>query len=87
MTRDGQVVDLDAHIGYRVNDPLEFVLGVSDLSGSLRVRAMAILVDLIGESSSEDVRFQRDGLATDLRDRLSDEAKRWGVTITDVALS
>lgn len=86
-TRGGQEVDLDARVGYRVNDPLALVLSVGDLRGSLRVRAMTLMVDLIGESSNEDVRFRRGRIAADLRDRLNADTERWGVTITDVALS
>ena len=86
-TRDKQLVDLDARIGYRVIDPLAMVLAVSDLRGSLEARAVHILGKLIAESSSEDARFLREGLAADLRDRLDADTESWGVTITEVALS
>ena len=86
-TRDKQSVDLDTRIACRVVDPLAMVLSVRDLRGSLQARAVDILGELVAESSSQDVRFRREGLAADLRDRLDAEIESWGVTITEVALS
>lgn len=86
-TRDKELVDLDARIGYRVTDPLAMVLSVSDLRGSLETRGMVILLDLIGESSNDDVRFRRDRLAVDMQDRLEAETEPWGVTVSEVTLS
>jgi membrane protease subunit HflC len=90
LASDNTRIEVDAFLRYRIVDPLKFYQSVGTID---RARSqLGFIVDsavrrVLGEANlTEIVRDNRSALMTKIRDEVNQEAKRLGVTATDVRI-
>ena len=86
ITKDNIVITIDAVIYLRVIDPAKAVLNVDDYKRASRLFVQAMIRDLIGTMTLDEVIGNIEELNEKLKTELSKIAKEWGVEIESVQI-
>jgi len=83
-TQDHVRLSIELTWSYKVNDPVQSVLGVADLGAALQATALTALRAIIGGQPFSDVLHARQRVRDELHGRLRAATGNWGVEITNV---
>ncbi len=86
ITEDNAAISVDFIWYFKVLDPLESVLQVSDFEAAAQGMATTTLRAVIGSISLDDVLSKREDINNMLRTRLDEVTERWGVKVTNVEI-
>ncbi len=86
VTKDNIVLTIDAVIYLKVTDPKKAVLNVDDYKEASRLFVQAMIRDLIGTMSLDEVIGNIDELNEKIKKELSKMAENWGVEIVSVQI-
>lgn len=86
ITKDNIVITIDAVIYLRVVDPAKAVLNVDDYKRASQLFVQAMIRDLIGTMTLDEVIGNIEELNEKLKTELSKIAKEWGVEIESVQI-
>jgi len=86
ITKDNAPISIDFIWYYKVLDPAESVLQVSNFEMAAQGMATTTLRAVIGGIPLDDVLSEREHINTMLRTRLDEVTERWGVKVTNVEI-
>jgi regulator of protease activity HflC (stomatin/prohibitin superfamily) len=86
ITRDNVSVEVDAVIYYRVVDPINAVIRVSDYNLATSLLAQTTLRDVLGQIELDDLLSKREDLNKRLQEILDRYTDPWGIKVTAVTL-
>ncbi len=86
ITKDNIVITIDAVVYLRVVDPVKAVLNVDDYKRASQLFVQAMIRDLIGTMTLDEVIGNIEELNEKLKTELSKIAKEWGVEIESVQI-
>jgi len=86
ITKDNAGISVDFLWYYKVLDPTESVLQVSNFEAAAQGMATTTLRAVIGGIPLDDVLSEREHINTMLRTRLDEVTERWGVKVTNVEI-
>ncbi len=86
ITKDNAPISIDFLWYYKVLDPTESVLQVSNFESAAQGMATTTLRAVIGGIPLDDVLSEREHINTMLRTRLDEVTERWGVKVTNVEI-
>jgi regulator of protease activity HflC (stomatin/prohibitin superfamily) len=86
ITRDNVSVEVDAVIYYRVVDPINAVIQVSDYNLATSLLAQTTLRDVLGQIELDDLLSKREDLNKRLQEILDRYTDPWGIKVTAVTL-
>ena len=86
ITKDNAGISVDFIWYYKVLDPAESVLQVSNFERAAQGMATTTLRAVIGGIPLDDVLSEREHINTMLRTRLDEVTERWGVKVTNVEI-
>lgn len=86
LTRDNVPVTVDAIVYYKVADPQAVVLKVEDYRKATQLGAAAVLRDLIGKSSLDELLSEREELGKSIRATLDGLTGGWGIQVLNVEI-
>ncbi|KAJ7664069.1 hypothetical protein B0H17DRAFT_1092383 [Mycena rosella] len=86
ITRDNVNVEIDSVIYYQINNPYRAAFGISDLHKALIERAQTTLRQVVGGRAVQSVVTERENIAFEIAEIVSDVADHWGVTIEGILI-
>lgn len=86
ITKDNASINIDFLIYFKVFQPDQTVIQVTDFAGAARGIAMTTLRAVVGDISLDDVLAQREKINQVLRAKLDEVTERWGVKVTTVEI-
>lgn len=88
LTRDGNMVDVEVNVQYRIGDPVRYLFGSRDADTVLQQATQSAVRELVGRSDLDSVLGARSALTVTVRDRLQRllEAYRTGLVVTELNL-
>ncbi len=86
ITSDNAAISVDFIWYFKVLDPMESVLQVSDFEAAAQGMATTTLRAVIGSITLDDVLSKREDINNMLRARLDEVTERWGVKVTNVEI-
>lgn len=88
LTRDGNMVNVEINVQYRIGDPEQYLFGSREAADVLQQAAQSVLREQIGRSDLDTVLSARGALTTVVRARLQESllAYRTGLTLTELNL-
>ena len=86
ITKDNAGISVDFLWYYKVLDPAESVLQVSNFEAAAQGMATTTLRAVVGGIPLDDVLSEREHINTMLRTRLDEVTERWGVKVTNVEI-
>jgi regulator of protease activity HflC (stomatin/prohibitin superfamily) len=86
ITKDNAAISIDFIMYYKVFDPADSVVKVSNFAGAATNIAATTLRAVVGDISLDDVLAKRDEINVMLRVKLDEVTERWGVKVTNVEI-
>ncbi|KAF7378216.1 PHB domain-containing protein [Mycena sanguinolenta] len=86
ITRDNVNVEIDSVIYYQINNPYRSAFGISDLRKALIERAQTTLRHVVGARLVQSVVTERENIAFEIAEIVSDIADNWGVAIEGILI-
>jgi regulator of protease activity HflC (stomatin/prohibitin superfamily) len=86
MTKDSLPISIDMLVYQKVVEPADAYFKVQNLRQSLMALATETLRSVVGEIPRDDVLVQREQIGDELRERLDETTRRWGVKVTTVEI-
>ncbi|KAJ7495505.1 hypothetical protein FB451DRAFT_1214239 [Mycena latifolia] len=86
ITRDNVNVEIDSVIYYQINNPYRAAFGISDLHKALIERAQTTLRQVVGGRAVQSVVTERENIAFEIAEIVSDVADHWGVAIEGILI-
>ena len=86
ITRDNVSVEVDAVIYYRVVDPINAVIQVSDYNLATSLLSQTTMRDVLGQIELDDLLSKREELNKRLQEILDRYTDPWGIKVTAVTL-
>ncbi|KAJ7333436.1 hypothetical protein DFH08DRAFT_881213 [Mycena albidolilacea] len=86
ITRDNVNVEIDSVIYYQINNPYRSAFGISDLRKALIERAQTTLRQVVGARAVQSVVTERENIAFEIAEIVSDVADNWGVAIEGILI-
>lgn len=86
ITRDNAPISIDFLVYWKVLDPVQSVISVSNFAGATQNIAATSLRAVIGDISLDDVLAKREHINETLRVKLDEVTERWGVKVTAVEI-
>ncbi|RDZ29144.1 FtsH protease activity modulator HflK [Lysobacter silvisoli] len=88
LTRDGNIVNVEINVQYRIGDPQQYLYGSRDAAAVLQQAAQSAVREVIGRSDLDSVLYSRSALTTTVRTRLQQSlgAYHTGLVVTELAL-
>jgi modulator of FtsH protease HflK len=88
FTRDGNMVNVEINVQYRIGDPQLYLFGSRDAASVLQQAAQSVVRELVGRSDLDTVLNARGELTVAVRDHLQKalQAYRTGLVVTEVNL-
>ncbi|KAJ7150536.1 hypothetical protein C8R43DRAFT_495995 [Mycena crocata] len=86
ITRDNVNVEIDSVVYYQINNPYRSAFGISDLRKALVERAQTTLRQVVGARAVQSVVTERENIAFEIAEIVSDVADKWGVTIEGILI-
>lgn len=88
LTRDGNMVNVEINVQYRIGDPVQYLFGSRQPANTLKQAAQSVVREQVGRSDLDTVLGARGALTTVVRARLqtSLDAYRTGLLVTELNL-
>lgn len=86
ITKDNAAIAIDFILYYKVIDPANSVVKVSNFAGAATNIAATTLRAVVGDISLDDMLARRDEINSILRTKLDEVTERWGVKVTNVEI-
>jgi len=86
ITKDNAAIAIDFILYYKVIDPADSVVKVSNFAGAATNIAATTLRAVVGDISLDDMLARRDEINSVLRIKLDEVTERWGVKVTNVEI-
>src|SRR5262245_23531570 len=86
ITKDNVPVRVDAVVWYRVVDPGRSVIEVQDVHEAVTQVALALLRNLLGRHSLDDLLKEKDKLSEELRQNIDHATEPWGLQVQMVEM-
>jgi len=86
ITKDNAAISIDFIMYYKVFDPADSVVKVSNFAGAATNIAATTLRAVVGDILLDDVLAKRDEINSLLRVKLDEVTERWGVKVTNVEI-
>ncbi|KAG8949605.1 hypothetical protein FRC03_000280 [Tulasnella sp. 419] len=86
ITRDNVNVEIDSVIYFQITNPYRAAFGISDLRQALIERAQTTLRHVVGARAVQSVVTERDAIALEIEEIVSDVADKWGVAIEGILI-
>ncbi|KAF5284644.1 hypothetical protein FQR65_LT13475 [Abscondita terminalis] len=86
LTRDSVTVTVDAVVYYRIEEPLNAVTKVSNLSNSTRLLAMTTLRNILGTKNLSEILSDREAISLAMQTSLDAATGVWGVKVERVEI-
>ncbi len=86
ITKDNAAISIDFIFFYKVFDPADSIVKVSNFAGAAQNIAATTLRAVVGDISLDDVLAKRDEINQILRVKLDEVTERWGVKVTNVEI-
>ncbi|EJU06686.1 hypothetical protein DACRYDRAFT_19735 [Dacryopinax primogenitus] len=86
ITRDNVNVEIDSVIYYQITNPYRAAFGIQDLRTALVERAQTTLRHVVGARAVQSVVTERDAIALEIEEIVSDVADKWGVAIEGILI-
>ncbi|HTG48523.1 MAG TPA: SPFH domain-containing protein [Actinomycetota bacterium] len=86
ITKDNAAISIDFILYYKVFDPADSVVKVSNFAGAATNIAATTLRAVVGDILLDDVLAKRDEINSLLRVKLDEVTERWGVKVTNVEI-
>ena len=80
-TKDNVVIDIDSVVYWKIVDPFVATFHVASIRPALMQRTVAILRDIIGSHTLQDVIENREEIAKSIKDSIDPIAAGWGVEV------
>lgn len=87
LTREKATVFVDAVVRYRISSPSLSVIKVADTEAALRAVSETAIRGSIGELSFDSLVEKREFISARLRETVSSQAEKWGITVEGVELT
>lgn len=84
LTKDSVTITVDAVVYYRVEDPLNAVVKVSDFRHSTMMLAMTSLRNILGTKNLTDILSEREAISAAMQGILDEATHPWGVKVERV---
>jgi regulator of protease activity HflC (stomatin/prohibitin superfamily) len=86
ITRDNVNVEIDSVIYFQITNPYRAAFGITDLRQALIERAQTTLRHVVGARAVQSVVTERDAIALEIEEIVSDVADKWGVAIEGILI-
>ncbi|KAF8179588.1 stomatin family protein [Mycena galopus ATCC 62051] len=86
ITRDNVNVEIDSVIYYQINNPYRSAFGINNLRQALTERAQTTLRQVVGARAVQSVVTERENIAFEIAEIVSDIADNWGVAIEGILI-
>lgn len=86
LTKDSVTVTVDAVVYYRIQDPLNAVVKVTNYSNSTRLLAMTTLRNILGTRNLAEVLSDREAISNAMQTSLDVATDPWGVKVERVEI-
>ncbi|KAJ7471652.1 hypothetical protein B0H11DRAFT_2173679 [Mycena galericulata] len=86
ITRDNVNVEIDSVIYYQINNPYRSAFNINDLHKALIERAQTTLRQVVGARAVQSVVTERENIAFEIAEIVSDVSDRWGVAIEGILI-
>jgi len=86
ITKDNVNVEIESVIYFQITNPYRAAFGISDLRQALTERAQTTLRHVVGARAVQSVVTERDAIALEIEEIVSDVADRWGVSIEGILI-
>ncbi|MFC0677409.1 FtsH protease activity modulator HflK [Lysobacter korlensis] len=88
LTRDGNMVDVEVNVQYRIGDPVRYLFGSRNADTVLQQATQSAVRELVGRSDLDSVLGARSALTVTVRERLQSllRAYRTGLVVTELNL-
>ena len=86
ITKDNAAIAIDFILYYKVIEPADSVVRVSNFAGAATNIAATTLRAVVGDISLDDMLARRDEINSVLRIKLDEVTERWGVKVTNVEI-
>ncbi|XP_057672660.1 band 7 protein AGAP004871-like [Diorhabda carinulata] len=86
LTKDSVTVTVDAVVYYRIQDPLNAVVKVTNYSNSTRLLAMTTLRNILGTRSLAEILSDREAISHAMQTSLDVATDPWGVKVERVEI-
>jgi len=81
ITRDSVTIKVNAVLWYRITDPAQSVIVVSEAAKAVYQLALTSLRNIIGQHDLDEVLQERDKINSLLRENIADSTTEWGVEV------
>ncbi|KAF2885283.1 hypothetical protein ILUMI_20906 [Ignelater luminosus] len=86
LTKDSVTVTVDAVVYYRIEDPLNAVVKVTNYSNSTRLLAMTTLRNILGTRNLAEILSDREAISSTMQTSLDIATDPWGVKVERVEI-
>ncbi|XP_019875041.1 band 7 protein AGAP004871 isoform X2 [Aethina tumida] len=86
LTKDSVTVTVDAVVYYRIQDPLNAVVKVTNYSSSTRLLAMTTLRNILGTKNLSEILSDREAISHAMQTSLDIATDPWGVKVERVEI-
>ncbi|QRV73296.1 SPFH domain / Band 7 family [Ceratobasidium sp. AG-Ba] len=86
ITRDNVNVEIESVIYYQITNPYRAAFGIADLRQAVIERAQTTLRQVVGARVVQSVVTERDAIALEIEEIVSDVAGKWGVAIEGILI-
>ncbi|KAK4885782.1 hypothetical protein RN001_002053 [Aquatica leii] len=86
LSKDSVTVSVDAVVYYRVEDPLNAVIKVTNYCSSTRLLAMTTLRNMLGTKNLSELLSEREIISSNMKTLLDNATNEWGVKIERVEI-
>jgi regulator of protease activity HflC (stomatin/prohibitin superfamily) len=86
ITRDNVSIDVSAVAYYRVEDPIQSVVAIENVSAAINQIAQTTLRSVVGRHTLDETLSETDAINQNIREILDVQTEEWGVKVTVVEL-
>ncbi|KAJ7749815.1 stomatin family protein [Mycena maculata] len=86
ITRDNVNVEIDSVIYYQITNPYRSAFNINDLHKALVERAQTTLRQVVGARAAQSVVTERENIAFEIAEIVSDVSDNWGVAIEGILI-
>lgn len=86
MTKDNVNVEIDSVICWKITSPYRATFGILDVQSALVERAQTTLRSVIGARTLQSVVTEREAIANEIEELISEIAEHWGVTVESILI-
>lgn len=86
ITKDNISVKIDTVVFYKVDDINKAILKVFNFKANVHQQALAVLRDIVGEHTLDELLAEREKVATEIKTSVDKKTDEWGIDIDQVKL-